>query len=62
MYVFSRCINDIAEGLTKHEDVALLLQCLNAVSDIPEESLCVFTNFILRQVSIHHQLVKEEVS
>ncbi|XP_056018887.1 nucleolar protein 11-like isoform X2 [Ostrea edulis] len=42
-----RCINDIAEGLTKHEDVALLLQCLNAVGDIPEESLCVFTNFIL---------------
>lgn len=43
----NRCIKEIAEGIIRHEDVALLLQCLNSVSDIPEESLCSLINFIL---------------
>lgn len=52
MYFFpQRCIKEIAEGIIRHEDVALLLQCLNSVSDIPEESLCSLINFILGQVS-----------
>ncbi|XP_061175659.1 nucleolar protein 11-like [Saccostrea echinata] len=54
----SRCIKDIAEGLVKHEDLALLLQCLDSVEDIPEESLCVFTNFVL---SIDDAKVSEAV-
>nr|XP_022314245.1 nucleolar protein 11-like [Crassostrea virginica] len=43
----NRCIKEVAEGIVKNEDVPLLLQCLNLVNDIPEESLCMFTNFIL---------------